>query len=86
MNKTKIEWKNHFVELVVVFVGITLAFILNNWRESYKDKNLEKKYLASFYSDISTDINSLDSLISSKENTLRDTYRLISLLDHEKIE
>ena len=33
MESGKINWKNQAVELFVVFIGISLAFALNNWRE-----------------------------------------------------
>lgn len=46
----KINWKNHFIELLVVIIGISIAFSLNNWKESSKDKKPEKRYLQNLLS------------------------------------
>ena len=40
MEKNEVDWKNHSIELIAVFFGITLAFMLNNWREDAKDVSL----------------------------------------------
>jgi hypothetical protein len=60
---TKVNWREHFVELLVVFIGITAAFMLNSWRENSKVKALEEKYLRSFESDIIADARALESTI-----------------------
>lgn len=65
--KTKINWKNHFVELVVVIIGITIAFMLENWRQENANQNLEQKYLNSLKSDLMSDKKLLDSTVSSVE-------------------
>lgn len=50
--KQKIHWKNHFMELLVVVIGITIAFILENWRQERASSELEQKYLTSFKDDL----------------------------------
>ena len=50
MKKHGINWKNSLVELAVVFIGITLAFMLNNWREASNNREYEEKYLQNFSS------------------------------------
>lgn len=49
--KQKISWENHLVGLAVVFIGVTVAFGLNNWRQSRTDRQLEAKYIASLQTD-----------------------------------
>lgn len=61
--RTKIKWTYYFIELLVVFIGVTAGFLLNNWREETSELKLEKKYLESFYNDVLTDAEDLDSLI-----------------------
>ena len=71
--KTKIKWKYYLIELMVVFIGVTAGFLLNNWREDNAELKLEKKYLESFYADVEADAVKLDSLIfrcQQKEDTL----------------
>ncbi len=61
--KDKINWVYYLIELIVVFIGITAGFFLNNWREDYNQSKAEEKYLRGFYDDILTDSDNLDSLI-----------------------
>ncbi len=67
INKTKSikqkKWMHYLLELLVVFIGVTAGFLLNNWREDNAELNLEKKYLESFYADVTADAIDLDSLI-----------------------
>lgn len=68
--KTKINWANHFVELVVVIIGITIAFMLENWRQENANHDLEQKYLNSLKSDLMSDNKLLDSTVSSVEKQI----------------
>ncbi len=68
--KTKINWANHFVELVVVIIGITIAFMLENWRQENANHDLEQKYLNSLKSDLLSDNKLLDSTVSSVEKQI----------------
>jgi hypothetical protein len=47
--KLKIDWKSKLIDLLIVVIGITIAFQLNNLNESNKSKTKEKDYLKSFY-------------------------------------
>jgi Family of unknown function (DUF6090) len=63
----KINWKNYFIELIVVFIGITAAFLLNNWREDYKSNVLESKYLNSIKNDVIQDSMSVNEILKLNE-------------------
>lgn len=43
--KLKIDWKSKLIDLLIVIVGITIAFQLNTLNESKKSKTQEKDYL-----------------------------------------
>ena len=60
------KW-HYTLELLVVFIGVTAGFILNNWRENAAEKKLEYKYLNSFYRDVQNNENEIDSLILSSQ-------------------
>ncbi len=47
--KLKIDWKSKLIDLLIVIIGITIAFQLNNLNESNKSTAKEKDYLKSFY-------------------------------------
>jgi hypothetical protein len=71
--KTKIKWTYYLIELMVVFIGVTAGFLLNNWREETSELKLQHKYLESFYNDVIADAEELDSLIfrsQKREDTL----------------
>jgi Family of unknown function (DUF6090) len=63
----KINWKNYFIELIVVFIGITAAFLLNNWREDYQSNELESKYINSIKNDIIQDSMSVNEILKLNE-------------------
>lgn len=53
--KTKIRWSNHLIELLIVIIGISIAFWLNNM--AIKRKNTGEKiiYLTDIRNDLRTD-------------------------------
>jgi len=80
MKTNTVDWKNHLIELVVVFIGITLAFMLNNWREHAKDREIEGQYLRSFHEEISYSKAKLDTILNrnkAKINYLNNTIELL---------
>ena len=45
----KIDWTSKILDLLIVIIGITIAFRLNNWNESRKTNTEIKSYIKSFY-------------------------------------
>lgn len=67
----KKDWIRSFVELVIIFVGVYGAFLLNNYRVEQERENLRKEYYQLFLYSLkdlaneSTDVKSkIDSLIN----------------------
>lgn len=73
----KIPWLNHFIELVVVFIGITAAFALNSWWENHKQAQAERMYLNDFSQDLLSDAESLQTIIPSNEAKLSRVGRFL---------
>ena len=65
MKNNKIDWLNHFIGLLVVFLGVTAGFILQNRKETSANKELEQKYLTGFYDDVKENILELKDAILS---------------------
>lgn len=80
MSNDRISWKNHLIELLVVFIGISTAFMLNNWREDQKDRARERQYLQSFYEEVESDGARLDTIILRNEEKLAIITHTIALL------
>jgi len=57
------DWFVVFIELVVVIVGLVLAFQIDRWREESADRKLEAVYLQRLTNDIESDIPPLESAI-----------------------
>ncbi len=75
----KINWLVHFIELLVVIIGITIAFQLNVLKENSKNNKKEKTYLKSLQDDLDVDIEKLDTLIQLNEQKIHYFNRLISM-------
>jgi len=76
--KQKINLINYLAELVVVFLGITAAFMLENWRQNYQDCQLEQKYFLSFYGDLLSDSENLKTILPSNQRKLKRALYFIS--------
>jgi len=57
----KINWKNHFVELIVVIFGITIAFGIDKYAERRKEDGQMVLALISFKDDLERDIRNFES-------------------------
>jgi hypothetical protein len=44
--------RSHLIELVVVFVGVALAFAVENFREDLSNRSVEAQYLRGFRQDL----------------------------------
>ncbi len=77
-----IKWKKLGLELLVVFLGVTGGFILNNLRDTKKDIKLEKKYIESFIQNIDTNIAELENIIGDDSiwfSNMKDKYRQMAV-------
>ncbi len=75
----KINWRYAIGELLIVIVGISIAFALNNWAGKIRDRDEGQAYLTNIKNDLSQDIVQLDSNIAKIE--LRRKY-LKELMGH----
>lgn len=56
--KSSIPYRKLLLELLVVFLGVTAGFIMNNYKAGQKEKELEIHYLKGFLSDVNSNITS----------------------------
>lgn len=64
----KINWPDHLVNLIVVILGISIAFYLEGWRSEQKTEKLEQQYLKSLVIDLQHDLDYLDTLLTINSN------------------
>ncbi len=62
-----INWLDHIANLLVVILGISIAFYLESYKEEESNRSQEKKYIESIIKDLETDIDYLDTLISGNK-------------------
>ncbi len=64
------DWRKLFFELIVVFLGVTAGFVLNNWQQEKKDEQLERKYLSGFLQDARANATELKTKIEADRRWL----------------
>lgn len=62
---THISFTKLFLELLVVFLGVSAGFLLQNNKEIKQNKEFERKYLNGFYNDVNENISELERLIEA---------------------
>ena len=86
----KIDWKSKFIDLLIVIVGISIAFKLNNWNESIKSEARTKDYIQAFHDETLANQENLTAAVNYAEANKSniDTLKNILLLknyDDERI-
>ncbi|MBE9469293.1 MAG: hypothetical protein IMY72_13370 [Bacteroidetes bacterium] len=78
--KLKIDWKSKLIDLLIVIIGITIAFQLNNLNESNKSKAQEKDYLKNFYEENRDNEAKLISALKFSESNKKNIDTLKQIL------
>ena len=79
----KINWQYTFGEILIVIIGISIAFSLNKCSENNQNERVEKLYLENLKNDIQTDKQSLKSnleRLKSKRATIVNTFKYFNPL------
>jgi hypothetical protein len=66
----KVEKKNfreYFLEFVMLFLAVTLGFFAENVRENFTDREREKQYMESMIEDLKSDTSQMAVLIQAKQ-------------------
>ena len=58
----KINWRYTIGEIIIVIIGISIAFALNNWKEGIENEKTKIEYLQNLSTDITTEIKQLGEL------------------------
>ena len=59
----KKNFKEYFLEFLMIFLAVTMGFIAENFREHQSEKEKATQYVKSFYEDLKTDTARLNYLI-----------------------
>ena len=78
------EWKSKLIDLLIVIVGISIAFQLNNWNEASKLDTEAKAYINSFYEENKLNETNLVSALEFTESNKKNIDTLKQLLLSKK--
>ena len=62
-----VAWLDKLVDLLVVILGISIAFGINNWADGRKNERKKQRYLVSLKSDLQKDSVDLNSNLERLE-------------------
>ncbi len=80
----KNNWKEYLIELVIVIIGITVAFWLNNMAEESKEKKLEDKFIADVRADLLRDSSNLAQSIKYNYAKVDKLEKIIMLVSSDQ--
>jgi len=72
----RIQWKNHTINLVVISVGVTLAFFANQWWQQVAYEKQKRHYLAVIRQDLVRDAELIQSHLASLKTAGQHLQRL----------
>lgn len=75
-----IDWKSKAIDLLIVIVGISIAFKLNTWNESAKTDLQVKDYIQSFYEENNANLSNLTSALEFSQSIKNDIDSLKQIL------
>ena len=73
----KKNFKEYFLEFLMIFLAVTMGFFAENIREHFSDKEKQKQYLQTLYYDLKDDTASLNNQIPFCQTQIKriDTLR-----------
>lgn len=77
----KIDWLNHFLEFIVVVIGILLAFQLNTCSEEKKERSLIDQHLESIVNETEFNATQIKLSIENVEDILGIVDTLLVIVD-----
>ena len=76
----KINWRYTLGEILIVIIGITIAFSLNNWSERSKEKAQREQYLINLKNDIEADKAALEKNYAEIETKMIAAQKVLPVL------
>ncbi len=81
----KRNWHKYLLEILVVVVGVLIAFSLNNWNENNKIRQLEKATLTEISDALETDLSQLQNWIKIKQLQDTNVLTMVNYLKYDSV-
>ena len=78
--------RSHLVELVVAFVGVALAFAVENLREDLNERSVGAQYLAAFRQDLIADSEMLGRQLEVRRTQLADALTVLEFFEGRSVD
>lgn len=75
------KWHHYLWEFFMLFLAVTLGFLVENLREDYKDHQREKQFITSLINDVEKDTARMHEIIRNRDDRERKFDSLSLLLD-----
>ncbi len=69
-------WYRYVLELLVIIVGIMVSFLLNEWRQSIRDRDKEQRLLHDLHADLRQDSIAIQDELADLERIMHSSQRL----------
>ena len=73
----KYNIKSRLIELVILFIAVSLRFVVENYREDYSEKQNAKELLSSMLTDLQEDIIRFETFSDARKKLINDVYSFI---------
>lgn len=70
LRNTPVNMKSGLIEILLIFVGVTIAVTFGNWNDKRKDKIIEKNYLELLSGEVKENSITLDRMILKYNNKI----------------
>jgi len=80
----KATWKYTLREIIIVIIGISIAFSMNKCADNVKNNKLRKEYLINLKSDVEADKVQLEKNIKAINNKLKTCAEIIPILNSDQ--
>lgn len=77
------KWHHYFWEFFMLFLAVTLGFLVENFREDLKNKREIHSDMQSIVADLKSDVVYFDSVITRNDYACSITDSLLTLLDND---
>jgi len=87
MTKKKLfDWQYTIGEILIVSVGIMIAFSINTCASEIQEKNVHKEYTTSLVADLDQNLDHLNSIISAQETKVQVLNHIINSIGTEDLD
>ncbi len=86
-NTGGVQWREIFAnkgfDLMIVILGVSIAFQLNNWKNESDQKSMERFYKESLISDLNQDISEMKEIMTSLEEDRRSVSGYLGAMENQ---